>query len=219
MVITSPALPVRYARGPRRKSENFSIPFPPPTHKAGLSAFPPVAEKGRFPPLAVVDIQAKTPPRGLRPAFRSQEAIVLRKLRCCLRSSTVSRRGPFCSWVLRRLTRIPVVRSAVSKSGPPALLDDAQDGAIEAILATARSPRERDRRGMVDIALVLALRDCGLRRSEAAALVWSDIRAGTTAAAVCSSSGARPFRPARARRCSSPAGPLPPRSSLQVRRS
>ena len=28
---------------------------------------------------------------------------------------------------------------------------------------------------MVDIALVLVLRDCGLRRSEAAALVWSDI--------------------------------------------
>ncbi len=61
-----------------------------------------------------------------------------------------------------------------------ALLDDA----VEAILATARSPRERDRRGMespgraarrgvVDIALVL--RDCGLRRSEAVAFVWSDI--------------------------------------------
>ena len=46
---------------------------------------------------------------------------------------------------------------------------------MEAILATARSPGERDRRGMVDIALVLVLRDCGLRRSEAAALVWSDI--------------------------------------------
>ena len=57
---------------------------------------------------------------------------------------------------------------------------------MEAILATARSPRERDRRGMespgraarrgvVDIALVLVLRDCGLRRSEAVALVWSDI--------------------------------------------
>ena len=41
-----------------------------------------------------------------------------------------------------------------------------------AILATARLPRERDYRGG---ALVLALRDCGLRRSEAAALVWSDV--------------------------------------------
>ena len=62
----------------------------------------------------------------------------------------------------------------------PALLDDG----VEAILATARLPRERSRRGMeslgraarrgvVDIALVL--RDCGLRRAEAAALTWSDI--------------------------------------------
>ena len=46
------------------------------------------------------------------------------------------------------------------------------DDAVVAILATARLPRERDYRGG---ALVLALRDCGLRRSEAAALVWSDI--------------------------------------------
>ena len=68
--------------------------------------------------MLVVDIQAKTPERGRGPNPQSsgQEAIVLRKLRCCLRSSTVSRRGPFCSWVLRRLTRIPVVRSAVSPS-------------------------------------------------------------------------------------------------------
>ena len=63
------------------------------------------------------------------------------------------------------------MRTAISTSGPPALLDHA----IEAILATARSPRERDRQGMVDIGLVLVLRDCGLRRSEAAAVVWSDI--------------------------------------------
>ena len=49
------------------------------------------------------------------------------------------------------------MRTAVSKSVPLALLD----GAIEAILATARSPMERDRRGMVDIALVLVLRGCG----------------------------------------------------------
>ena len=58
----------------------------------------------------------------------------------------------------------------------PALLDDV----VEAILATARLPRERDRRGMesrepsarrgaVDIALVLVLRDCGLRRAGPAA--------------------------------------------------
>ena len=128
--------------------------------------------------------------------------------------------GPFCPWVLRRLTRRPVVRSAILSSVPPALLDDALDNAIEAILATARSPRslagnpdspqavvflpsiidelvsietyyvhyhvisdwntsvlrsakpskwlsgqtsrERDRRGMVDIALVL--RDCAARK-------------------------------------------------------
>ena len=31
------------------------------------------------------------------------------------------------------------------------------------------------RRGVVDTGLVLAFRDCGLRRSGAAALVWSDI--------------------------------------------
>ena len=60
------------------------------------------------------------------------------------------------------------------------------DDAVEAILATARPPKERDRqgmesqgrtarRGMVDTALALALRDCDLRRSEAAALVWTDI--------------------------------------------
>ena len=76
---------------------------------------------------------------------------------------------------LSRQNRRPAVQA-------PALLDDA----VETILATARSPRERDRRGMenpgraaqrgvVDIALVLILRDCGLRRSEAVALVWSDI--------------------------------------------
>ena len=39
-----------------------AIPFPPPSGKAGLSAFPPVAEKGRFPPVTGVDIQAKTQP-------------------------------------------------------------------------------------------------------------------------------------------------------------
>ena len=126
----------------------MTIPFPPPPGKAELSAFPPVAEKGRFSPLTVVDNQAKTPPRGLRPAFRG-----------------------------------PVVRTAVSKSVPLALLD----GAIEAILATARSPRERDRRAMksrepsvrrgaVDIALVL--RDCGLRRAEAAAPGWNRVLGG-----------------------------------------
>ena len=74
------------------------------------------------------------------------------------------------------------MRTAVSTSGPPALLDDT----VEAVLSTVRSPRERGRRGMrargglTDGAwwtppLVLALRDCGLRRSEAAALVWSSI--------------------------------------------
>ena len=60
---------------------------------------------------------------------------------------------------------------------------------MEAILATARLPRERDRRamesrepsarrGMVDIALVLVLRDCGLRRSEAAARGWNRVLGG-----------------------------------------
>ena len=33
--------------------------FPQPLGKAGPSGFPPVAEKGRLPPLTVVDIQAK----------------------------------------------------------------------------------------------------------------------------------------------------------------
>ena len=131
---SGPRLRVRY------RPTDPATPFPPPCRRAVLSAFPPVAEKGRFPPVIVVDIQAKrTPPRGLRPAVRR-----------------------------------PVVRSAVSKSGPPALLDDA----VEAILATARSPSERDRRGMVDIALVLALRDCGLRRSEAAAPGWNRVLGG-----------------------------------------
>ena len=50
------------------------------------------------------------------------------------------------------------MRTVVSTSGLPALLDDA----IEAILVTARLPRGRDRQGMVDIALVL--RDCGSGR-------------------------------------------------------
>ena len=109
----SPRLRIRY-----RPTEP-AIPFPPPLHKAALSAFPPLAENGRFPPLTVVDNQAKTPERGRGPNPQSsgQEAIALRKLRCCLRSSTVSRRGPFCPWVLRRLTRIPIVRTAVSASG------------------------------------------------------------------------------------------------------
>ena len=68
----------------------------------------------------------------------------------------------------------------------PVRLRPLLDDAVEAILATARLPSERDRRGMespgraarrgvVDIALVLVLRDCGLRRSEAAVLVWSGI--------------------------------------------
>ena len=40
------------------------MPFPPPPGKAGPSGFPPLAEKGRFPPLTVVDSQAKnTAPR------------------------------------------------------------------------------------------------------------------------------------------------------------
>ena len=34
---------------------------------------------------------------------------------------------------------------------------------------------EGPERGVVDTALALALRDCDLRRSEAAALVWIDI--------------------------------------------
>ena len=66
---------------------------------------------------------------------------------------------------LRPLNERPVVRTAISRSGLPELLNNA----IEAILATVRLPKERDRRrienperadqrGMVDIALVLVLR-------------------------------------------------------------
>ena len=65
----------------------------------------------------------------------------------------------------------PVVRTAVSTSGPPALLDDA----IEAILATARSPRERNRQAWWTSPWCWRFGPAGLRRSEAAALVWSDI--------------------------------------------
>ncbi len=108
-------------------------------------------------------------------------------------------------------------KRGVSKSGPPALLDDAQDGAIEAILATARSPRERDRRGMVDIALVLALRDCGLRRSEAAATRLVRHRTlGRRQRPSAHRAEPEAFRPARARWCSSPSGPLPPRKSSGI---
>ena len=44
--------------------------FRHPPRKAELSVFPPVAENGRFPPVIVVDIQAKPPPGGLGPAVR-----------------------------------------------------------------------------------------------------------------------------------------------------
>ncbi len=58
--------------------------------------------------------------------------------------------------------------------------------ALAAIRATARTPRKTGRglestasarqRGIVDIALCQVLRDAGLRRSEAAALTWGDVR-------------------------------------------
>ena len=47
-----------------------SYPFSPGGHKAQLSAFSPLVKYGRFPPVIVVDIQAKTPPGGLGPAVR-----------------------------------------------------------------------------------------------------------------------------------------------------
>ena len=47
-----------------------SYPFSPGGHKAQLSAFSPLVKYGRFPPLIVVDSQAKTPPWGLHPAVR-----------------------------------------------------------------------------------------------------------------------------------------------------
>ncbi len=84
--------------------------------------------------------------------------------------------------------------------------------AMEIILAPARCPRERDRPGMespgravrrsvADIALVLVLRDCGRRRSEAALLV----AAASEEAGVsedCEGRGAGPAtRPTRRWKC------------------
>ena len=57
-------------RHPFAELSGIAIPFPPPSRKAELSAFPPLAEKGRFPPVIVVDIQAKNTARGLRPSVR-----------------------------------------------------------------------------------------------------------------------------------------------------
>ena len=52
--------------------------------------------------------------------------ITLRKERCCLRSSTVGGRGPFCPPVTSGSQKTGFANRAVSTSGPPALLDDAQ---------------------------------------------------------------------------------------------
>ena len=105
--LARPTPPWDWPPAPPRVS-GIAIPFPPPTGKAGLSSFPPLAENGRFQPVIVVDIQAKNTRagRGPNPQSRGPEVIALRKLRCCLRSSTVSRRGPFRPWVLRQLTSI-----------------------------------------------------------------------------------------------------------------
>ena len=59
------------------------------------------------------------------------------------------RRGPFCPPGYVRRSEDRLCEPQLQPSGPPVLLDDA----IEAILTTARSPRDRDSRGMVDIAL------------------------------------------------------------------
>ena len=53
------------------------MPFPPPLHKAGLSVFPPLAEKGRFPPVIVVDRQAVRGP-AVRTAKSPSERLVVR---------------------------------------------------------------------------------------------------------------------------------------------
>ena len=60
-----PALSVFHSRYLLSTAPAFTILFPPPVGKAGLSVFPPVAEKGRFPPVTVVDIQAKNTAPGV----------------------------------------------------------------------------------------------------------------------------------------------------------
>ena len=101
------------------------------------------------------------------------------------------------------------MRTAVSTSGPPALLDDA----IETILATARLPRERGawrvRSGLTGGPWWTSpwCWCFGLRRSEAAVLVWSDIERWDDSSSRLLIEGTQPTRPAWARWCSSPAGP------------
>ena len=69
---------------------DLPYPFPPGGHKRELSAFPPVAGKGRFPPVIVVDIQVKTPTRGLLPAVRGP---VVPVATCCLAQGSIATAG------------------------------------------------------------------------------------------------------------------------------
>ena len=85
--------------------------------------------------------------------------------------------------LVARTMRSLARRHGTGQRQADALLDDV----LDAVRATACLPRPRGRgkeseqgamrRGLMDIALCQVMRDAGLRRSEASALVWEDIAA------------------------------------------
>ena len=91
-------------------------------------------------------------------------------------------RAPIVAQTMKTVRRAP---HAPARQSKPLMPED-----LELIIKTAPQPRQWRRRGQTvqespatagrrartDIALCLTMRDAGLRRSEAAALLWSDVR-------------------------------------------
>ena len=101
----------------------IKIPFPPPPHKAQGSGISASGGKGAFPATDRCGHSGKKHPPGGEGLSHSPAdgGIALRKQRCCLWSSTVGRLGPVLSpGCYVGSVRRPVVRTAVSTSGPPA---------------------------------------------------------------------------------------------------
>ena len=76
-LIAVPALSLSHSQSLLSTVPAFTTPLPPPFFKAEVPGFPPVAEKGRFRQCLLWTFRQE----NTAPVFRSQEAIVFRKLR------------------------------------------------------------------------------------------------------------------------------------------
>ena len=139
----------------------------------GLDAIPALPE-------TVAAYLAKRAADGLAPATLRLDRAAIR-----YHHLEAGHMNPGDSEGVRRVLR-GLVRRAAREGRSPRQAAALTAGALDAIRATAHLPRtgpggqtERPatarRRGRVDVALVSVMRDAMLRRSEAAALTWSDV--------------------------------------------